>query len=78
MNDNLFKNVEAKTNVKKEDILKLASMVQSEDLSNEQNLRSLIKSVASLANKDVSKEKEDKLVKLISNPNNINNFKKNI
>lgn len=69
MNENLFKNVESKTNVKKEDILNLARMVQMEDLNKEDNLRKLIKDVAVLANRDLSKEKEDRLVQAIQSNN---------
>ena len=63
MNDSLFDKVEKKTNVKKDDILKLAKKIQGKDLNDEKMLRSLIKDVAKLAGKDVSKEKEDKIIK---------------
>ena len=57
MNDSLFKKKKKKTNVKKDDILKLAKKIQGKDLNDEKMLRSLIKDVAKLAGKDVSKEK---------------------
>lgn len=75
MNENIFKTVEAKTNVKKEDILNLAKMIQNEDLNKEENLRKLIKDVAVLANKEVSKEKEDKLINAIKNNSNFKDLK---
>ncbi len=65
MKDQLFKNIESKTNVKKEDILSLARAVQTQDLTNEDNLRKLIHDVASLANKEVSKDKEERIIKAI-------------
>lgn len=65
MRDNIFKTVESKTNVKKEDILNLARSVQSQDLTNEDNLRRLIADVASLANKEISKEKEERIIKAL-------------
>ena len=65
MNDNLFDKVEKKTNVKKEDIISLAKSIQGQDLSNENNLRQLIKKVARLAGKDVSKEKEESTIKAV-------------
>lgn len=65
MNDSLFDKVEKKTNVKKDDILKLAKKIQGKDLNDEKMLRSLIKDVAKLAGKDVSKEKEDKIIKAV-------------
>ena len=63
MSDNLFDKVEKKTNVKKEDIINLAKSIQGQDLSDERNLRNLIKKVALLAGKEVSKEKEESIVK---------------
>ena len=65
MNDNLFDKVEKKTNVKKEDIISLAKSIQGQDLSNENNLRQLIKKVAKLAGKDVTKEKEESIIKAV-------------
>lgn len=53
----IFSKVEEKTNVKKEDIIKLAKQASNQDLSDEKNIRKLIKEVAKLAGKDVSKEK---------------------
>ena len=65
MNDNIFDKVEKKTNVKKEDIISLAKSVSNQDLSDERNLRRLIKQVASLAGKEVTKEKEESIIKAV-------------
>lgn len=65
MNDNIFDKVEKKTNVKKEDIISLAKSVSSQDLSDENNLRKLIKQVAHLAGKEVTKEKEESIIKAV-------------
>ena len=46
MDDSIFDKVEKKTNVKKEDILKLAKSISGKDLNDERVLRSLIKDVA--------------------------------
>lgn len=62
---NIFSKVEEKTNVKKEDIIKLAKKASIQDLSDEKNIRKLIKEVAKLAGKDVSKEKEEKILNAI-------------
>ena len=62
---NIFSKVEEKTNVKKEDIIKLAKKASRQDLSDEKNIRKLIKEVAKLAGKDVSKEKEEKILNAI-------------
>lgn len=65
MNNNFFDRVEKKTNVKKEDILNLAKSIQNKNLKNEKELKKLIKSVAVLAGKDVSKEREEKIIDAI-------------
>ena len=61
-NDSIFEKVESKTNVKKEDIVRLAKSISGKDLNDEKNLRKLIKDVARLAGKEVSKEKEEKII----------------
>ena len=64
-NDSVFEKVESKTNVKKDDIVKLAKSLNGKDLNNEKNLRKLIKDVAKLAGKEVSKEKEEKILNAV-------------
>ena len=59
--DSIFDQLENKTNVRKEDLMKLAKSVSSKDLNDEKNLKKLIKDVARLAGKDISKEKEEKI-----------------
>ena len=76
MTNNMFDKVERKTNVKREDILKLAKSIQGVDFKNEDNLRQIIKDVAKMAGKEVSKEKENKIVEAVIKdkiPKNINN-----
>ena len=63
--DRLLQKVSAKTNVRTEDILKLANQLQSKDLKKEANLRQLIQEVSKLAGKPVSKEKEDRIIALV-------------
>ena len=65
MKENIFDRVEKKTKVKKEDILKLAKKISGQDLSDEDNLRTLIKDVAKLTGKEVSKEKEEKIISAV-------------
>ena len=74
MNEQLFKNIEAKTNIKKEDILKLANSIQNKNLNDENNLRQLIKDVSKMANKEISKDKEVQLVKMVKGNMKNNNF----
>ena len=75
--DRLLQKVSAKTNVRPEDILKLAHQLQSKDLKKEANLRQLIQEVSKLAGKPVSKEKEDRIIALVQNnqiPENLENL----
>lgn len=67
MNNNLFNKVEQKTNVKKNDIINLAKSIQNKNMNDENNLRDLIHTIASMAGKDVDKEKEDKIVNAVKN-----------
>lgn len=63
--DNFFKKVENKTKVDKETIISLANKLQKGNLKNEQTLREVINSLASLTGKKVSKDKEDKIIDTI-------------
>lgn len=65
MNNDIFSKVESKTKVKKEDIFSLARSIQNKDLKDENELRKIIKDVAKLAGKEVSKEKEEKIIDAI-------------
>ncbi len=65
--DNFFKKVEDKTNVSKESILELANKIQKEDLKDEATLREVIKQVGQMAGKEVSKEKENKIIEAVIN-----------
>ena len=72
--DNFYKKVESKTNVNKETILRLAKKIEGDNLKDENKLRDLIHEIGTIAGKNVSKEKEDKIVKAIVNdkvPKNI-------
>ena len=65
MDNNIFDKVEKKTKVKKEDILTLARSLQNKNLKDEGELRKIIKDVAKLAGKEVSKEREEKIIDAI-------------
>ncbi len=77
MNNNLFKKVESKTNVKKADIISLAKSIQNKNMSDENNLRELIQNIAQMAGKEVDKEKEEKIINAVKN-NQINDKIKKI
>lgn len=65
--DNFFDKVEKKTSVGKETILNLASKLQQSNLKDEATLREVIKELGKMTGKDVSKEKEDKIVNAVVN-----------
>ena len=72
--DSFFKRVEKKTNVNKDTILSLAKKLEQGDMKDENNLRNVIQELSRLTGKDISKEKEDKIISAVQNdkvPNNI-------
>ncbi len=72
--DSLFNKIEKKTNINKETILKLANKLQQNNMKDENSIREIIHDISNLTGKEVSKEKEDKIVDAIIKdqvPNNI-------
>lgn len=67
--DGFFKRVEKKTNVSKDTILSLAKKLQNSDMKDEQVLRDMVHEISDLTGKEVSKEKEDKIVQAITQDN---------
>lgn len=65
--DNFFKNVEKKTNVDKNTILSLASKLQGSNMKDEKAIKEVIQDLAKLTGREVSKEKEQKIVDTILN-----------
>ncbi len=65
--DDLFDRIEKKTNVNKDTIISLARRLQDGDFKNEDNLRSIINEISIITGKEVSKEKEDKIVEMVIN-----------
>ena len=72
--DNFFKKVEKKTNVNKETILSLADKLQKGNMKDEKVLKEVINDLAKMTGREVSKEKEQKIIETILNdkvPKNI-------
>ena len=67
-NDNFFKKVESKTNVDKDTIMNLADKLNG-NMKDENTIRDVIKTLSKMTGKDVSKEKEDKIIDTILNDN---------
>ena len=63
--DSLFKKIESKSGVDKDTIMSLANKLQHSDMKDEKVLRDLVKEMGVVAGRDVSKEKEDKIVNAI-------------
>ncbi len=72
--DNLFNRIEEKTSINKETILNLANKLQKNNLKDEKTLREIIHDLSDLTGKEVSKEKEEKIIDAIMKdkvPNNV-------
>ncbi|WP_112181187.1 MULTISPECIES: stage VI sporulation protein F [Paraliobacillus] len=67
--NNMFDQIQKKSNIKSDEIIKVANSVQNADFSNETTVRNLVRQLAKMANKPISKEKEDKLVESITKNN---------
>lgn len=75
--DNFFKKIEKKTNVNKETILSLASKLQQGDMKNDDTLKEVIRDISKMTGKEVSKEKEQKIINAVLNnqvPNNLDKY----
>lgn len=76
--DLLVDRVSKKTNVKKEDIFKLANDLQKKDLNNEKDMRNFIQTVAKVTNQSLDQRKIDKLIKIMQNKDVLNDVEKMI
>ncbi len=63
--DNFFRKVEKKTKVDKNTILSLAEKLQNGNMKDENTLREVISTLSKMTGKEVSKEREDKIIKTI-------------
>ena len=67
--DSLFKKIEDKSGVDKDTIISLADKLQHSNMKDENVLRDLVHELSSLTGREVSKEKEDKIVNTILKDN---------
>lgn len=65
--DSFFKKVEKKTNVNKQTILDLASKLQNGNMKNEDTLREVIQDISRITGREVSQEKEQKIIDTVMN-----------
>ncbi len=76
MNDNVFKKVEKKTNIKKDTILSLAEKLKSSNFKDENVLTEVIDELSIMTGREISEDKKNKIIKAIKNdkvPNDIEN-----
>ena len=77
MNDNLFNRIEEKTKVSKDTIISLARKLQDGDYKNENTLRDIIHELSFITGREVSAEKENKIIDMIVQdkvPKNIDKY----
>lgn len=67
--DNFFKKVENKTNIDKNTILSLAKKIQNANMKDEKTLREVVQQISQMTGKEVTKEKEDKIINAIIKDN---------
>ena len=75
--DNFFKKIENKTNVNKDTILSLANKLQGSNMKDEKTLKEVISDLSKITGREVSKEKEQKIIDTILNdnvPKNLDKF----
>lgn len=65
--DNFFQKIEKKTNVNKETILSLADKLQKGNMKDEKTLKEVIEQLGHMTGREVSKEKQDKIIQAIMN-----------
>ena len=63
--DSFFKKIEKKTNVNKETILSLANKLQQGNMKDESTLKEVIQDISKITGREVSKEKEQKIIDTI-------------
>jgi len=79
----MFDKIQKNTNIRPEEVYKVADSVKHANFSDEKTVRNLVKQLSQMAGKPLSKEKEDKIVqsiiknKMPGDVNSLNNlFKK--
>ena len=76
--DNFFKKIENKTNVDKDTILSLAGKLQKSNMKDETVLKEVISDLSKMTGREVSKEKEQKIIDTILNDNMPKDIDKNL
>lgn len=75
--DSFFKKIEKKTNVDKDTILSLANKLQQGNMKDEDTLKEVIHDISRITGREVSPEKEQKILDTVLSkgvPNNFNQY----
>ncbi|HEX6593453.1 MAG TPA: stage VI sporulation protein F [Bacillota bacterium] len=64
--NNPFEKIQSNTNLSPTEIYKVADSVKNADFSDERTVRQLVRKLAKMANKPISKQKEDQIVQTIT------------
>ncbi|WP_027964473.1 stage VI sporulation protein F [Halalkalibacillus halophilus] len=70
----IFDHLQTKANIQPDEVIQIAQAVQNADFSDRRTVRSLVQQLSRLANRPMSKQKEDKLVDMIINNNQSLNY----
>ena len=76
-NDLFFDKVKKKTNVDKETILSLANKLQQGNMKDEKTLKEVISEISKMTGRELSKEKEQKIIDAVINdkvPQNLDKY----
>ncbi len=65
MKDDFFDKIEEKTNIKKDTILDLAKKLQEGNFKDDNTLKEIIHEISDLTGKEVSEEKEKRIIDMI-------------
>lgn len=65
----LFDKIQQNANINPDEVYKVADAVKNADFSDERTVRNLVRHLARLANKQISRDKEDKIVASITKKN---------
>ncbi len=65
----IFDKIQEKADITPDEIFKVADSVKHADFNDERTVRNLIRQLSRLANKPISKEKEDKIVEAVIKKN---------
>ncbi|MGM8213982.1 stage VI sporulation protein F [Bacillaceae bacterium W0354] len=65
----IFNHLKKSANISPEEIVRVAQSLQNANFSDEKTVRNLVKQLANMADRPLSKQKEDRIVELITKKN---------